>query len=81
MRKFESAIKALGSQSDQAWEDIIANNNFKQRSKISKAGDVKGLPSSKEPVARRSIKNMTKKEYEEFKRKNLKGSILQHANI
>ena len=70
IRKFEGAIRKLGENSSEAWEDIIAKNNFKERGKIAKGGDVMGQPIPKTTKREKSVMSMTDKEYAEWKKRN-----------
>jgi len=71
-------LEALGkSEPDKAWEDIVEHYNLNGGEALLKAQDrpVVGMPISKEPPAEKSVKQMTKMEFDDYIKSKSSGTM------
>lgn len=72
LSRFETAIKAIGKNSGQAWEDIITKHGFKEKTALQRAQNTRpivGTPSPKTVPQDKSPSEMTDAEYDDWKAK------------
>lgn len=75
LRSKEALIRAVGKTDNRAWEDIITDSQYglKESGKLlkAKARDVKGMPAPKEPPKQKTLSQMDRAEYAQWKKENL----------
>ena len=77
LKKDEKKIRAIGMNSNAAWEDIIHEYGFKEKTALKRArtsDNIVGAPTPKTQPKPKSVREMSSSEFKEWKKANLKGS-------
>jgi len=76
LKPYEKAIREIGKNSGAAWEDIITNYGFSQKTALIRAKgsrQIVGNPPAKKAAAEKEVSDMTDAELEAWEKRNLTG--------
>lgn len=75
LKKHEQALRVIGKTDNRAWEDLVVKYGFKASDKLAKAKanvEIVGEPAAKTKEQSKKVKDLTTKEYGEWKKANLR---------